>query len=82
MLVGEAASCLSTQLQQRLPEIPWQEIRGFRNHAVHAYFSLDWAIVREVAEVNLPMLGDRANSLLQEESPDIAAALDMAPEDR
>jgi uncharacterized protein with HEPN domain len=49
---------------------------------VHAYFSLDWAIVREVAEVNLPMLGDRANSLLQEESPDIAAALGKAPEDR
>jgi Ribonuclease HepT-like len=58
MVVGEAASCLSSEIRDRLPEVPWQEIRGFRNHAVHAYFSLDWSIVWEVAQVNLPDLGD------------------------
>lgn len=76
MVVGEAAACLDTSVQDRMPGIPWREIRGFRNHAVHAYFSLDWLIVREVAEVNLPDLGDQAAELLRVEFPDVAAALD------
>jgi uncharacterized protein with HEPN domain len=76
MVVGEAAACLGAGVQDRLPGIPWHEIKGFRNHAVHAYFSLDWAIVREVAEVNLPDLGDRAAELLRIEFPAITAALD------
>jgi uncharacterized protein with HEPN domain len=42
MVIGEAASNLSEELRSTLPEIPWRQIRGFRNHAVHAYFSLDW----------------------------------------
>jgi uncharacterized protein with HEPN domain len=28
-----------------LPEIPWEEVIGFHNIAVHAYFSVDWRIV-------------------------------------
>ena len=35
-VVGEAASCLSDDVRGRLPDIPWREIRGFRNIAVHA----------------------------------------------
>ena len=35
-VVGEVASCLSPEMRDRLHGIPWHEIRGFRNHAVHA----------------------------------------------
>lgn len=80
MVVGEAATCLSEAIQQRLPEIPWSEIRGFRNHAVHAYFSLDWSIVREVADVNLPLLSERATTLLRVAHPAVAAMLDERAE--
>lgn len=75
MVVGEAAACLSAEAVARLPEVPWQEIRGFRNHAVHAYFSIDWAIVREVAATNLPELHDRAFAYLRADFPEIADAL-------
>jgi uncharacterized protein with HEPN domain len=75
-VVGEAASCLTPELRDRLRDIPWHEIRGFRNHAVHAYFSLDWAIVREVADVNLPDLEQRAMAMLRTDFPEVAQALD------
>ena len=45
-VVGEAASCLSDDMRGRLADIPWREIRGFRNIAVHPYFSLDWDVVQ------------------------------------
>jgi uncharacterized protein with HEPN domain len=76
MVVGEAASCMSPELRGRLQDIPWAEIRGFRNHAVHAYFSLDWAIVREIADVNMPELEVRAAEILRAEYPEVADLLD------
>jgi uncharacterized protein with HEPN domain len=72
-VVGEAASCLSEDIRGRLPDIPWREIRGFRNIAVHAYFSLDWDVVHEVATVNLPSMEPKVLALLQTEDPEIAA---------
>jgi uncharacterized protein with HEPN domain len=39
-----------------LPEIPWKEIIGFRNIAVHAYFSMDWRIVYVTVVDDLPLL--------------------------
>lgn len=75
-VVGEAASCLSGDVREKVPEIPWREIRGFRNIAVHAYFSVDWSIVREVAEGNLPDMEARVMDLLRAENPNIAARLD------
>lgn len=72
-VVGEAASCLSDDVRRRLPGIPWREIRGFRNIAVHAYFSLDWDVIHEVATVNLPDMAPKALALLRAEDPGIAA---------
>jgi len=72
-VVGEAASCLSDDVRRRLPGIPWREIRGFRNIAVHAYFSLDWDVVHEVATVNLPDMAPKVLALLWVEAPTIAA---------
>lgn len=48
-------------------------MRGFRNIAVHAYFSLDWDVVHEVATVNLPDMAPKVLALLRREDPEIAA---------
>ncbi|MEV6059207.1 HepT-like ribonuclease domain-containing protein [Nocardia asteroides] len=75
LVIGEAASCLTDEVRDKLPELPWRQIRGFRNHAVHAYFSLDWEIVREVAEVDLPRVEPAVARLIAAEYPDVAALL-------
>ena len=55
-LIGEAAGRLSEMARSRAPEIPWKEIVGFRNVAVHAYFSVDWRIVFVTVADDLPLL--------------------------
>lgn len=72
-VVGEAASCLSDEMRGRLSGIPWREVRGFRNVAVHAYFGLDWDVVHEVATVNLPAMPPQVLAVLRAEDPEIAA---------
>lgn len=75
IVIGEVASCLTDDVREKLPELPWRQIRGFRNHAVHAYFSLDWEIVREVAEVDLPRVEPAVSRLIAAEYPEVTALL-------
>ena len=52
----DATSKLSDALRERHPEIPWREVRGFRNIAAHAYESLELGRVWEIVEDYLPAL--------------------------
>jgi uncharacterized protein with HEPN domain len=55
-VIGEAAARLSDATRDALPDIAWKEIIGFRNIAVHAYFSVDWRIVFVTVADDLPAL--------------------------
>lgn len=46
---------------------------------MHAYFSLDWAIVWEIADTNLPELEQHVTNLLRHSYPDIARVLEEVP---
>jgi uncharacterized protein with HEPN domain len=55
-VIGEAAARLSEATRAQVPEVSWREIIGFRNVAVHAYFSVDWRIVFVTVNDDLPLL--------------------------
>lgn len=57
-VIGEAAKHLPAELTGAHPEIPWPQIRGFRNVLVHQYFGVDTEIVRDVVETYLPPLAE------------------------
>ena len=50
-IVGEAATRVTPETQQRFPAIPWQAARGMRNRLIHGYDSVDldilWATVHD-----------------------------------
>lgn len=56
-ILGEAATRLSRPLKERHPSIAWADIVGFRNYAIHAYFSVDLSIVWATAVEDVPLLG-------------------------
>jgi uncharacterized protein with HEPN domain len=55
-VIGEAAGRLSEATRAQAPEVSWKEIIGFRDVAVHAYFSVDWRIVFVTVNDDLPLL--------------------------
>lgn len=55
-VIGEAAARLSPAACAEMPTVPWKEIVGFRNIAVHAYFSVDWRVVHVTVTDDLPPL--------------------------
>ena len=54
----------------RREELYLTDIVGFRNIAVHAYFSVDWSIVWATATNDVPGLKSMITQILAEEYPD------------
>lgn len=69
-IIGEAATHLPKDFTTRFPEIPWIDIIGFRNIAVHAYFAIRWDIVWVAATEEVPILREQAEKILREEFQD------------
>lgn len=70
VVIGEAAARVSEETRRRHPEIEWKSIIGFRNIAVHAYFSVKWNIVWETATNDLTVLREQIVEILQNDFPD------------
>ena len=55
-VLGEAANHVPHVITLAYPQIPWPQIRGTRNRIVHGYDQIDFSIVWEVVQSELPPL--------------------------
>lgn len=51
-VIGEAA----THLSKAPARIPLKELRGLRNHIAHAYGQVDWEVIWEITQTDIPPL--------------------------
>lgn len=70
MIIGEASARVSDDTKIRHSEIPWKQITGFRNIAVHAYFTIKLETVWETATTDVPVLREQILKILQNDFPD------------
>src|SRR3990170_4394752 len=66
-VIGEAAAHLPKDFTKRFPEIPWLDIVGFRNIAVHEYFAIRLDIAWVAATEEVPALKEQVEEILREE---------------
>ncbi len=66
-IIGEATSRLSKARKDKHPDIPWQNIIGFRNIVIHAYFAVDWDVIWNTATVRAPELRNRLAQIIKDE---------------
>jgi len=67
-IIGEAVNKISAtapEFIQRHPELPWAQMRGMRNVAIHEYFHVDLAIVWTTVRDDLPKLKRQIDALLE-----------------
>ena len=67
MLIGEATARLPESFRKLYPKIPWADIVGFRNIAIHEYFAVDWSIVWTTATKDVPELRQQVADILDRE---------------
>ena len=62
-IIGEACNRISKEFKDKYPKIKWKEINGFRNISIHEYFGIDYQIVWEIAQNDLPFLKEQFSNL-------------------
>lgn len=55
-IIGEAATQVSEELRDNIPDIPWHVLIGMRNRLIHAYFSINLDIVWSTSTEDIPSL--------------------------
>lgn len=55
-IIGKAAARVPNEVRQRFPQIPWSSIVGVRNRMIHAYDAVDYPLVWETVQRDLPEL--------------------------
>lgn len=52
-IIGEAANKVPSEIKDKYPKVPWRQMYGLRNFAVHDYHKIDQRILWEIAEDHL-----------------------------
>jgi uncharacterized protein with HEPN domain len=67
-IIGEAVNKINStaaDFLQQHPELPWAQMRGMRNVAIHEYFYVDLQIVWKTVKEDLPRLKQQIDALLK-----------------
>lgn len=63
-IIGEAASNISDEFQMKYPEMPWKKMTGIRNKIVHEYFNVNFPVVWDTVQEDIPLLKQAIKKLL------------------
>jgi len=65
-VLGEAARRVSEAARSAHPEVPWREIVGLRNRLIHGYDYIDFDLLWDIIEHDLPRLVAQLQAILDE----------------
>jgi uncharacterized protein with HEPN domain len=68
-VLGEAAKRVSPEFRVAHPEIPWQQIAGFRDVVVHQYERVNLPRVWQIVTDELPRLTEQLTALVPPATP-------------
>ena len=64
-ILGEATKRLSPSLRESHPEIPWKSMAGVRDKLIHDYFGVNFDIVWQIVQDQLPALAEQIAAALE-----------------
>jgi uncharacterized protein with HEPN domain len=63
-IIGEACKKLPEEFRAKYPHIDWKEIAGTRDKLIHNYFGVDYDIVWDIIQNELPELKTEVSRIL------------------
>ena len=64
IIIGEAASQIPEEVEEKYTAIPWSLMRAMRNRIVHVYFKIDERLMWDTIQTDLPPLIPELEKLL------------------
>lgn len=63
-IIGEAASKISQEAREQIPNVEWRDVIGMRNRLIHAYFDINLDILWDTIVYDIPRLIEELEKLL------------------
>ncbi len=67
-IIGEATKRLGKDFCDKYPEVPWSEMAKLRDKLIHHYFGIDYSLVWNVIEEEVPKLRHQILEVMERES--------------
>jgi uncharacterized protein with HEPN domain len=67
-IIGEVSKKVDEQLKTKYPQIDWKSMAGMRDKLIHDYFGIDYDIVLDAIENDIPELHHEIKRLLSIEN--------------
>ncbi len=65
-IIGEACTRITPDVKEKYPEVEWKNIISFRNISIHEYFGVNFNLVWQIAQNDLPVLKQQFSKILVE----------------
>jgi len=65
-IVGESVKRLPLDLRSRYPSVPWKEIAGTRDHLSHGYDDVDYQVLWDAVQKDVPALLATVEQMLKD----------------
>jgi len=75
VILGEAANAVSKETQAAHPQVQWSAIIGMRHRLIHVYFEVDYDVIWQTVQDDLPVLIAQLEQLLADEGGSIPLPL-------
>lgn len=66
-IIGEAVKKLSPRVRGEHSTVEWQKIAGMRDRLIHNYFDVDYRVLWDAVQNNLPALKEQITKILEDE---------------
>ena len=64
-IIGEAVKMIPSEVKDKNKQIQWRKISGMRDKLIHHYFGVDYTLVWDVLEKNIPNLKEEITDLME-----------------
>jgi len=64
-IIGEAANNIPKEVKNKYSDIPWNRIVAMRNKVIHEYFGVDWDILWQTIQEDIPDLKKQINKMIK-----------------